>query len=350
MNKSVGEIAELVGGTVIGDGETRIGGVNGIEEAGPGDLTFMRNARYRPLLETTRASAVLVLPDIAESDKTLIQVPNPDVAFGQVLQAFWVEEKAHPTGIHPTAVIGKDVKLGRHVALDAYVVLADECEVGDGAVLYAGVYVGRSAKIGLGTVVYPNVAILDRVTVGARCILHSGVVLGADGFGFVPVEGAWQKIPQVGTVVIGDDVEIGANSAVDRATFGETMIGRGTKIDNLVQIGHNVAIGEHCVVAGKAGFAGSAVVRDHVMIGARAGVGGHIEVGDGVQIGALSGVTKSIPPGRVVSGFPAIDHNRDKRIQASQRRLPEALRRLSAVEQRLAEVEEQLHGKSADDC
>jgi len=350
MNKSVDEIAEGVGGTIIGDKTTRITGVNGIKQAGPGDLTFARDARYRAFLRTTQAAAVLVSRDVAEGHKTLIQVESPDLAFAQVLQECSAEHIHHPSGIHATAVMGENVQLGKDVALGAHVVLADECRIGDGAVLYAGTYVGHAATIGPETVIYPNVTVLDGVSVGARCVLHSGVVLGADGFGFAPLEGLWSKIPQVGTVRIGDGVEIGANSAVDRATFGATTIGAGTKIDNLVQIGHNVEIGEHCIVAGMAGIAGSAIIGNRVMMGAGAGIAGHLDIGDGVQIAGFSGVTKSVKPGQVVSGFPAMDHNGDKRIQASQRRLPEVLRRLRELERRLVEVERQLHGKATDNC
>jgi len=349
MSKTVAEIAEQIGGVVIGDRDVRITGVNGIREAGPGDLTFVRSARYRPFLSTTKAASVLVSPDITEGHRSLIQVPNPDLAFARILQDFAAERTHRPIGIHPTVVIGGNVSLGKNVTLGAYVVLADHCRIGDAAILYPGVYIGYGAQIGPGTVIYPNTVVLEGVTVGARCILHSGVVLGADGFGFAPLKGAWTKIPQVGTVIIGDDVEIGANTAIDRATFGATRIGSGTKIDNLVQIGHNVEIGEHSIVAGTAGIAGSAVIGSHVMIGAGAGVAGHLDIGDNVQVAGFSGVTKSITSGQVVSGFPAIDHNRDKRIQAGQRMLPDALRRLRRIEQRVQELEEQLHGKAADD-
>ncbi|HEO71612.1 MAG TPA: UDP-3-O-(3-hydroxymyristoyl)glucosamine N-acyltransferase, partial [Candidatus Hydrogenedentes bacterium] len=196
--------------------------------------------------------------------------------------------------------------------------------------------------------VYPNAVILEGVRVGARCILHSGVVLGADGFGFTPHERRWQKIPQIGTVELGDDVEVGANTAIDRATFGATRIGRGTKIDNLVQIGHNVNLGEDCVLSGKVGIAGSATIGHHVVMGARAGVGGHIEIGDGVRIGGMSGVSKSVKPGQVVSGYPAMEHRKALRIQASQRMLPDALQRLRHVEQRLEELERRIHGQPTD--
>jgi UDP-3-O-[3-hydroxymyristoyl] glucosamine N-acyltransferase len=215
--------------------------------------------------------------------------------------------------------------------------------------------------IGENTVIYPNATLREGVRVGARCLIHAGVVLGSDGFGFAPLDGAWFKVPQTGTVIIGDDVEIGANSAVDRATFGSTVIGRGTKIDNLVQIGHNVRIGEHCVISGMTGVAGSSTVGNHVTIAAQVGIADHVEIGDRVTIAGRSGVISAIEPGQVVSGFPAIDHHTDMRIMAARRRLPELPRlmaRVKALESRIRELEErwpvagdkekELHGKAAD--
>lgn len=350
MNRSLGEIAALVDGVVVGDTDVRITGLNGIREATDGDITFLGSPRYAPYLETTRASAVLVPEGVTRHDKPLIQVRDPYVAFALLLRHVEREVVKHPSGIHPTAVVGQDVELGREVALDAHVVLSPGCRIGDGVVIYAGCYVGYGVSIGEGTVLYPNVTIRERVTIGARCVLHSGVVLGADGFGFMSdAEGVRRKIPQVGTVVIEDDVEIGANSAIDRATCGETHIGRGTKIDNLVQIGHNVRIGEHCVVSGKTGIAGSTTIGDNVTIAAQVGIAGHLEIGDNAIVAARSGVTKSILPGKIVSGFPATDHTAERRLQASVRHLPELTRRLRALEVRLQQLEEQSNGQTADD-
>lgn len=346
MDKSVAEIAEIVGGKVIGDGAIRITGVNGIKQAQNGDLAFLDNARYLPLLETTAASAVLVPPDIASACKTLVQAKDPRMAFAMVLKVCEAEQIRRPAEIHETAVIGRNVKLGKDVAIDAHVCIADDCEIGDGVVLYAGVYIGCCCKIGENTLVYPNVTVREGITMGARCIIHAGVVLGSDGFGFVPLEGVLFKIPQVGNLVIGDDVEIGANSAADRATFGTTVIGSGTKIDNLVQIGHNVEIGEHCIVSGMTGIAGSAVIGNHVTIAGQAGINGHIDIGDGVTIGGRAGVTKSIEPGRVVSGFPAIDHNIDRRVRVAAQQTPQLLRRVRQLERRIEELEKKLHGQA----
>ncbi len=350
MNTSVRQIAELVGGRVIGDSTVKITGLNGIRQATPGDLTFVADDRYRPFIEETKAAAVLVPRDIERCGKPLplIQVANPYAAFATVLQSFRPPTMHHPEGVHPTAVIGKDAVLGRGVGVDAHVVIADGAEIGDGVVLYAGTYVGRNSRIGAKTLVYANVSIREDVLIGEDCIIHPGAVIGSDGFGFTSDASGHKKIPQCGRVVIGDNVEIGANSAIDRATFGKTVIGSGTKIDNLVQIGHNAQIGEHCLISGNAGIAGSAILGDFVTVAAGAGVTGHVEVGDHVTIGALAGVTKSIPPGKTVSGFPATDHNTERRLKAGIRRVPDALRQLRDLEQRLEALEKGLDGKTED--
>ncbi len=348
METSLGEIAKLVDGAVIGDAETRITGFNSIRQAETGELTFVAHERYIPLMAATRASAILVPRNIAEGAKPLVQVDSPYEAFLRLIQHLRPPKMSLPKGIHPTAMVAASAEIGPDAALGPHVVVSDGARIGAGTIVCAGCYIGRDTSIGEATLVYPNVSIREEVTVGARCIIHSGAVIGSDGFGFASRDGVHVKIPQTGTVVIGDDVEIGANSAVDRATFGATRIGSGTKIDNLVQIGHNVVLGEHCIVCGTSGIAGSAVIEDHVTIGAQAGINGHIEIGRGVTVGARSGVTKSVKPGQVVSGFPATDHNREKRILASLRHLPEYARRIRQLERRIQELEELLHGKAAD--
>lgn len=353
MDTTVGEIAALVGGTVAGEPVLRITGLNGIKQARPGELAFLGNRKYQCFLESTQASAILVPQDFEEpaplEGRAYIRVKSPYAAFVRVIQEYAPRADAfHPQGIHPTAVVGKNVSLGKGAALDAHVCIADDAVIGDGAVLYAGCYVGRSSSVGAGTVLYPNVVLREGVTVGARCILHAGVVIGADGFGFAPVGGKWFKIPQTGIVIIGDDVEIGANSAVDRATFGATVVGRGTKIDNLVQIGHNVEIGEDSVISGMTGIAGSATIGNHVIIAGQVGVADHSEIGDGVTIGTRSGVSGSVEPGLVVSGFPLLKHKQDLRIHAAMKQLPEWPRRMRDIERRIETLEEGFCGKTED--
>ena len=349
MDMSLGEIARLVGGVVKGDEGVRITGANGIPEAQPGDLTFIRSPRYLPYLESTKASAVVIAEEPEQCDIPLILVPYPDVAFAQILQLCEKEQRRPPQGVHEKAVIGENVTLGQGAGVDAFVCIADNCIIGDRVVLYAGVYIGHGSIIGDDTVIYPNVTIREKTEVGARCIIHAGAAIGSDGFGFAPLEGQWVKIPQVGRVVIGDDVEIGSNTAIDRATFGVTRIRRGTKIDNLVQIGHNVTIGEHCGIAGNAGIAGSVNIGNHVRIGAAAGIAGHVDIGDGAAVGAQAGVPKSVEPGKIVSGYPAMEMHLLRRVWAAQRRTPELLRRVKQLERQLQALEGQLHGQAEDD-
>ena len=348
MNKSLDEIAKLVSGKVVGDGSIRVTGLSGIKEASGEDLTFLSSPRFLPYLETTSAAAVLVPPTCKKAQKTLILVEDPYLAFTKMLENYESENRKHPHGIHPTAVIGENVVLGDNVALDAHVRIADNCQIGAGAVIYAGAYIGANSTIGPGTVVYPNAVLRESTIVGSNCLIHSNASIGSDGFGFVNDDGQKSKIPQIGTVLLDDDVEIGSNTSIDRATCGQTFIGKGTKIDNQCQIGHNVRIGSHCTISGGTLVAGSATIGNNVTIGGDASIGGHLEIGDNVIIAGRTGVTKSIAAGRIVSGFPPYDHVVNKRIMVSQRRLPDALKKLKELEKRLAELEGQRNGKTAN--
>jgi UDP-3-O-[3-hydroxymyristoyl] glucosamine N-acyltransferase len=349
MDMAIGEIAQEVGGVVRGDENTRITGVNGVREAAAGDLTFIRAARYLPLLQDTQASAVLIEKVPEDCPIPAIEVAQPELAFAMVLRNVVAEQSTHPTGVHEFARVSSRAYVGANVALAAGVHVREGVRLEDGVVLYPGVYIGPGSVVGPGTVVHANVVIREGVEIGKRCVLHAGVVIGADGFGFAPVDDAWIKIPQVGGVIIGDDVEIGSNSCIDRATFGMTRIGRGTKIDNLVQIGHNVEIGEHCVVAGTVGIAGSAILGNHVRVGAGAGINGHIDIGDGAVIAGWAGVTKSVKPGQVVSGFPAVDHAVDLRVITAQQRTPELIRRMRRMERQIESLEKALHEQAEND-
>ncbi len=343
MNSTLAEIAKLVHGIVHGDPGVRITGVNGIMEARPGDLVMVRDRKYAARLGESRAAAVLATEPPAGDAIPAILVPDPDHAFALVLQHIEEAQRCHPTGIHETAVVSESARLGDRVALGAHVCVGAESEIGDGVVLYPGVVVGARVRIGADTIIYPNVTLREDTEIGRRCLIHANTAIGSDGFGFVPREGRWAKIPQVGRVVIEDDVEIGSNTAVDRAKCGETRIGRGTKIDNCVQIGHNARIGEHCVLAGMVGIAGSAIIGNHVRLAAGAGVAGHLTIGDGTTIGARGGVVRSVPPGSVLSGFPAIDHETERRAMVARERLPAMLRRVRQLERRLEALEKGTH-------
>ena len=307
MRKTLKEIAQAIEGEVSGDAGVVITGVSGIKEAGSGEITFLANPKYAPLLATTAASAIIISKDTAAPPaKNVIRCANPSLAFAKVIALMSPEATRHFKGIHPSAVIGKAVKLGKDAAIGPYVVIEDAAEIGDNAVIYPGSFIGRSAKLGNDALIYANVSIRERVAIGERVIIHSGTVIGSDGFGFVEVNGKHHKIPQVGTVEIGDDVEIGANVAIDRARFDKTIIGRGTKIDNLVQIAHNVVIGENCLIVAQVGISGSTVIGNNVILAGQAGLVGHITVGDNAIVTAQSGVSKSIPAGAMFSGYPEV--------------------------------------------
>jgi UDP-3-O-[3-hydroxymyristoyl] glucosamine N-acyltransferase len=341
MNLTLDEIAKRVDGTVAGDGRTVIRGVNGLKEAGPGEISFLANRKYASLLDSTRASAVIVVEGMGAPIPS-IAVKNPDLAFARVAEIFVGGASPFTAGIHATAVVAPGASLGRDVSIGAHAVVEEGASVGDGTVLAPQVYVGRGARIGPGCLLYPQVVVRERCVLGARVILHSGAVVGSDGFGYATEDGVHQKIPQTGIVVIEDDVEIGAGTTVDRARFGRTLIRKGTKIDNLVQVAHNVEIGEHCLLAAQTGIAGSTRVGHHVMMGGQVGVTGHLELGDGAIATAQSGVDKSVPPGAVVSGSPARPRQQHLRGLASVERLSEALREIRKLRQELEELRQRL--------
>ena len=340
---TVSEISQLVGCKPTGRTDVLITGISGIREAEEGDITFVSHQRYLPLIKETRASAVIVSErariDDDGSETCLIRVMDPGGAFAKVAELFVGEAIRFSPGIHPTAIIGDGVTLGKDVAIRPYVVIEDGASIGDRTVIYPQCYIGHCTKIGSACLLYAGVKIRERVTIGNNVIIHSGAVIGSDGFGFTPVNGVHHKIPQMGTVEIEDDVEIGANVAIDRARFDKTHIGKGTKMDNLVQIGHNVWVGERCVIVGQSGIAGSSRIGNNVVVAAQAGIDGHLEVGDNVIITGKSGVTKSIPPNKTISGFPAQDHDKQRREQIYLRKLPEYCAKIKDLEERLSQLE-----------
>jgi UDP-3-O-[3-hydroxymyristoyl] glucosamine N-acyltransferase len=337
VEKTVAEIARLLQGEVMGDGEVKIKGVAGIAEAKSGEITFLDSSKYLSFLKTTAASAVIVAEDAEDTDssgKTLIRVPQPRQAFAQVMRLFYPTVAPGPIGVHPTAIIGEKVKLGRDVAIGAHAVIGDEVEIGDDAIVFPLVSIGRKVRIGSRSVVYPNVTILERVVIGKDVIVHSGTVIGSDGFGYAQQEDTHLKIPQVGTVVIEDEVEIGSNVSIDRGTLGDTRIGKGTKIDNLVQIAHNVVIGPNTLLIAQVGISGSTRVGANVILAGQVGVVGHIEIGDRSKVAAKSGVHKTIPPETKMFGYPARPFMKAKQIEACVNRLPELFKRVRRLEKR----------------
>ncbi len=333
--------------SVIGEAETEgdwrgpVEGIADLKEARGGDLSFLGNSRYTHEVATSRASAILLPRDYKgapKADQVFLRVENPSLALGRVcalLQSrFWPRP---PSGIHPTAVIDRDAQVDETASVGPYCLVSSGARIGARSVLTSHVSLGARAAIGPDSRILTHVTIGDFCTIGARVFLNPGAVIGSDGFGYETVERTHQKIPQIGRVVIGDDVEIGANVTIDRARFSETRIGEGTKIDNLVQIGHNVRIGRHCLIVAQVGISGSTTVGDHVMIGGQTGVVGHVTIGDGARIGAQSGISKSVPPGQTVQGAPATDIRLFQRINALQRRLPEFFERFREWESAMQE-------------
>jgi UDP-3-O-[3-hydroxymyristoyl] glucosamine N-acyltransferase len=341
MILTAADIAALVEGTVEGDETVALSGIAGIREAGPGELTFMANRRYAADIAGTQAGAVLVPRDWTQpAPCTLIRVDNPDRAFATVSGRFAPPPVQFAPGVHPTAIVASDVVLDASVHVGPYCVIEPGCRIGTGCVLLAGVYVGHASWLGDEVRLYPHVSIRERCRIGHRVIIHNGSVIGSDGFGYVvDAQGVRTKIQQIGIVEIGDDVEIGANVTIDRARFGRTRIGKGTKIDNLVQIAHNVVIGEHSVIVAQVGIAGSTSLGARVILGGQAGVVGHVTLGEGAIVGGQAGVTKDVPAGAFVSGFPAMPHEKAMRIQALTMRLPEWRNVLTDLEKRLAALE-----------
>jgi len=337
---SAADIAQLVKGELTGDGGLLISGFSGIKEAKKNELTFLGNPKYEPLLLDTQAGVILVPRQITCPGKTFIKVDNPSLAFTQVVNHLLKDGPEYkPCGIHPTAVISPGAKLARDVAVGAHTVIEDGATIAEGCVLYANCYVGHETRLGKDCLIYPQVVLREKVSLGDRVIIHSGTVIGSDGYGYVPVDGKHMKIPQVGTVLIEDDVEIGANVAVDRARFDKTIIGEGTKIDNLVHIAHNVTIGKHCLIVGQVGISGSTRIGNYVILAGQVGVVGHLEIGDGAVVMAQSGVSRSIKAGEQVFGSPAHPVKDALRNNAHIQRLDKYVEMIKDLKKRIEELE-----------
>jgi len=337
--KTLKEVVEIIGGEIVGNPDVVITGVCGIKEAKPGDLTFIANPKYLCLMNHTQASAIITYKEVKDAPKPIIRTENPSLAFAKMVSLSAPNEVKRLQGIHPSAVLGNNVELGEDVAIQAYVVIEDDVKIGNGTIIYAGVYIGHHTKIGSDTIIYPNVSIRERITIGSRVIIHSGSVIGSDGFGFATVKGIHQKIPQIGTVVIEDDVEIGSNVTIDRARFDKTVIKQGTKIDNLVQIAHNVVVGENSIIVAQVGISGSTNIGKDVTLAGQAGIAGHITIGDNAIVAAKAGVTKNVAPNSCVSGYPAKPHSLAKRINACIQRLPKLFKTIVSLEKRIEELE-----------
>ncbi len=337
------DIAQQIGGTLEGDGSIEIRGVAGIREAEAGEISFISNPKYAPEAVATQASAVIVSNDWkTESPAALIRSPNPDAAFAEAAMLFYTPIPLPAEGIHPSAVVAEDVELGEGVRVGPLCVIEAGVKIGAGTIVSAQCYVGHQVQIGENSRIYPQVSIREFAIIGSRTAIHNGTVIGSDGFGYtVDEQGVRTKVPQIGMVQIGDDVEIGANVTIDRARFGKTKIGKGVKIDNLVQIAHNVVIGDHSVIIAQSAIAGSATLGKKVVMAGHAGVVGHVHVGDGVIIGAKAAATKNIPPGEYLLGIPGIPAAKYKRQLAGIALLPKLKKRVIALEKKITLLQDE---------
>jgi UDP-3-O-[3-hydroxymyristoyl] glucosamine N-acyltransferase len=342
--KTLDELARLVGGKLIGDGHVVVSSAAPIEDAGPGAITFLANPRYHSYLANCRASAVIVGIEVSavqpsSDDATAyIQVTDPYYAFAQVLQIL-MPAAQHDRQISPQATVHGTATIEADVTISPHVFVSSGVRIGARSVLYPGVYLGEGAVVGMDCVLHPNVVVRHGCTIGNRVILHAGVVIGSDGFGYAGRGERRIKIPQIGRVEIHDDVEIGANTTIDRATLGKTVVGRGSKIDNLVQIAHNVTIGEHSVIAAQVGIAGSSKVGKDVTLAGQVGVVNHIKIGDGAMIGPQSGVAQSVPSGVVLSsGLPAAPHREWLKVMVLLPQLPKLWSLVRALEKKVAQL------------
>ena len=341
LNMTLEQIAELVEGEVVGDKNIVIKGISGIKEAKEGDITFLANPKYTPLMYKTQASAVIVPKDTKDAPLPIIKTENPSLAFAKIVDLV-APPLSHPQGISSYAYVSSKAKIGKGVSRGHFTIIEDDVEIGEGTIIYGNCFIGCNTKIGRNCLIYSNVCIRERILIGNNVIIHPGTVIGSDGFGFATVGGIQKKIPQIGTVVIEDDVEIGANVTIDRARFDKTVIGKGTKIDNLVQIAHNVEIGENSIIVAQSGISGSTTVGKGVILAGQSGVVGHITIGDNARVAAQAGVTKSVASGEVVSGYPARPHNTAKRINACIQRLPGLYKNVRELQKEIKELEQKL--------
>jgi UDP-3-O-[3-hydroxymyristoyl] glucosamine N-acyltransferase len=339
------QIAHKIGCRISGNEDVEIVRVAGIEEAGPGDLTFVSNRKYIRHIKGTRASAIILSEDIPPVEIPSLRTGDPYLAFARALEIFYTTPQPE-VGIHPTAVVAEDVEIGRRVSIGAYAVVGKGCKIGDDTALYPHVVLYPNVIVGDRSILHSFVIVREDCRIGQNVILQNGAVIGSDGLGFVPTkEGTFYKICQTGRVVIEDDVEVGSNTTVDRAAVGDTIIRRGAKLDNLVQIGHGAQVGEHSILAAQVGLAGSTRLGRGVWVGGQAGFAGHLEVGDKAVITAQSGTSHDVPPGAVISGSPAFENAAWLRSSASFSKLPSLVRKVRELEKEIQQLKELISAK-----
>lgn len=337
MKKTVQELAEFLGGTVIGNGDAVIEDVKGLAEAGRQDITFAVDP-YTEYLPQVHAGAVIVEKEVPAGDNTLVVVENPRLAFSQLLVLFHPRQSV-ASGIHPTAIIDDSAVIGENTAVMAYAVIGKHVKIGDNCTIYPSVFIGDNVTIGNDTTIYPGVVIHENCVLGQRDVIRAHAVIGGEGFGFATENGKHTRIPQIGNVEIGDDVEIGACTCIDNATLGSTKVARGTKVDNLVHLGHNVEIGEDCFIIAQTGIAGSTKAGNHVIFAGQTGCTGHITIGDNAVFAGKTGITGNIKGGQIYAGFPARPHMEWSRTQVYLKRLPEMAKTIKTLEKKIAQLE-----------
>ena len=334
MNLTVADLAKQLAADVSGDASATLTGFAMIDRAKAGDLTFAETPEYFAAAEASAATAIICGQQSVSDKKILLRVANPRVAFAKALGIFFPEPKFAP-GIHPSAVVASSAQVDPTAHIGPHCTVGERVKIGANVVLQSGNFVGDDSALGDGTNLFPNVTVYHRSQIGKRVRIHSGAVIGADGFGYVFDTSFHRKVPQIGNVVIGDDVEIGANSTVDRAALGSTVIGKGTKIDNLVQVGHNVEVGEHCIFCSQAGISGSTKIGSYTVLAGQVGLAGHLKIGNKVTIGSKSGVMHNIPDGETWLGIPAQPDKQAKRVMIAMMRLPDLLKKVAEWERKL---------------
>ena len=337
MSFTAAQIAEQLQGQVIGDGSVQLVGLAPADRARPGELTFAENAAYFAIAEQSQAAAILVAGPFESSSKVLIRVTNPRIALARVMPLFFPPEQ-HPSGIHPSAAIAASAQVEPTAHIGPNCVLGARVRLGARSVLLGGNHLRADCQLGDDVCLFPNVVLYQKTQVGHRVTIHAGTVIGSDGYGYVLDEGRHRKMLQLGHVMIGDDVEIGANTAIDRGALGPTVIGEGTKIDNLVHIAHNVVIGRHCLIMGQVGFAGSTRLGDYTIVASQTGIADHLKIGNQVIIGAKSGVMRDVPDGAKVLGIPAAPDKQAKRQIIALQQLPDLLHRMRDLEKQVKEL------------
>jgi len=337
-SRKLADLAFDVGADVVGDGNLEVGGIRPLDTAKTEHLSFLHNPKYVEEAKASAAGAILVADPEALPGRNLLVCPEPYLALAQALEIFHPVERPEP-GVHPSAVVADDVSVGEGASVGPLVSVAAGATIGDRSIVGAGCILGRDTRIGADCVLHPRVVVEEYCQLGDRCIVHSGTVIGSDGFGFATVDGTHHKVPQVGIVVLEDDVELGSNVCVDRAALGETRIGRGTKVDNLVQIAHNVEIGEHCLLVAQVGISGSTQIGHHTVFAGQSGCSGHLKIGSGVVLVARAAAFKDVPDGATMAGAPARPHREWLKANANVQRLDGLRAKVKHLEERFAELE-----------